>query len=81
MSQPTTAGPLKVTTGINDAKPAKAAVPAFEAAGGRFLHESTKRRGQSTDPADTYGANVRHKHGSEEGKRIEDQEEQATKYG
>ena len=79
MSQPTTAGPLKVTTGINDAKPAKAAVPAFEAAGGRFLHESTKRRGQSTDPADTYGANVRHKHGSEEGKRSEDQEEKTAK--
>ena len=60
-------------------QPRRLSVPAFEAAGGRFLHESTKRRGQSTDPADTYGANVRHKHGSEEGKRNEDQEEKTAK--
>ena len=59
MSQPATAGSVKINPSVNDAEPAKAAVPAFEAAGGRFLHESTKRRGQSTDPADTYGADVR----------------------
>ena len=75
MSQPATAGSVKITTDVIDVKPADGTI-ATAIGNPRASRDSAESNAAARA---TYGADVRHKHGSEEGKRIEDQEEKTAK--